>query len=303
MNSPRLRALSCVAVAIICPVAARAAAPAAPAARPLVSNPGAGGAAAPKPAAPLPPARAPDAIIADMIAAVGGAAALQRHKSLHTTMEITFKGLGITGTAEHWAATGDRTLTTTTIPNVATSREGSDGKRFWSEDPINGLRILEGAEAEQARIEGAWNAELRMKELFTKIEARNELGEGGQRLECLVLIPKVGGPITECVDATTHLLVVQKGVRSGPQGEMPYTARLSDWRAVGDVKVAHASEMQVGPLAFTGRVVRAEVDVAIDAGLFAVPGKPALGPGGPAAKATAKPSKKPTPAPAPPAKH
>jgi hypothetical protein len=240
------------------------------------------------PAAPLPPPRAADAVIADLIDAIGGAAALQRHTSLHTKMEITFKGLGITGTAEHWAASGDRALTTTTIPNVATSREGSDGKRLWSEDQINGLRILEGAEEEQARIDATWNLELRLKDRYPKIEVRNEAGENGQHLECLVLTPKLAPPKTTCLDAKTHLMVVERGVRSGPQGEMPYTARTSDWRSVGDAKIAYATEMQVGPMAFSGRVLAAELDLPVDPTMFALPAK-----GGPAPGAGAKEPKKP----------
>jgi hypothetical protein len=328
MNHPGLRLLALASITLS-GSAAQAAAPApaaapttAPAPAPTTAAPKAPAAPPPagaKPAAatppstpapkvppPLPPARSADLIITDMIAAVGGAEALGRHKSMHTKMEITFKGLGITGTAEHWAAVGDKTLTTTAIPSVATSREGSDGTRFWSEDQINGLRILEGAEAEQARIEAAWNAELRMKELFLKIEAKNEPDtvQGGGYLECLVLTPKTGGPITDCFDPKTHLMVLQKGVRSGPQGEMPYTARMSDWRPVGDVKLAYATEMQVGPLGFTGKVLSAEVDVAIDPKLFAVPGAANAGAGGPTEKArpTKAATKKAAPTtPAPPA--
>jgi hypothetical protein len=235
---------------------------------------GGGGAGARAAPAPLPPARAVDAILADAIAAIGGSAALGRHRSLHTKMEITFRGLGITGSAEHYASVGDKALTITAIPNLASTREGSDGTRFWSEDPINGLRILEGTEAEQARIEVAWNAELRMKELFSKIEAKNEIADDGARLECLILTPKTGAAMTECFDAKTHLMVLQRGVRSGPQGDMPFTARLSDWRQVVDVKQAFATEMQVGPLAFSGRVTLVELDVPIDAKLFAVPSVP-----------------------------
>jgi hypothetical protein len=212
-----------------------------------------------------------DAILADMIGALGGAAAIGRHRSLHTKMEITFKGLGITGTAEHYGAAGDKALTVTEIPSLASTREGSDGTHFWSEDPINGLRLLEGVEAEQARIEVAWNAELRMKDLFRDIDAKNERTEEGGYLECLTLTPKVGPGMTNCFDPKTHLMVAQKGVRAGPQGDMPFAARLSDWRKVGDVKMAYATDMQVGPLAFSGRVMSVEIDLPVEAGLFEVP--------------------------------
>ena len=228
---------------------------------------------APRAETPLPPARTVDAILADVVAALGGPAALGRHRSLHTRIEITFKGLGITGTAEHYGAVGDKALTITAIPNLASSREGSDGTRFWSEDPINGLRLLEGAEAEQARVEAAWNPELRMKELFREIEVknqRNDDGSGGY-LECLTLVPELGSAMTECYDPKTHLLALQKGMRSSPQGDMPFLARLSEWKTVGDLKVAYLTDMQVGPLAFTGRILTVEVDVPVDAALFAVP--------------------------------
>jgi hypothetical protein len=223
---------------------------------------------------PLPAARTVDAILADAVEAIGGAAALGRHRSLRTKMEITFKGLGITGTAAHTASVGDKALTVTEIPSLASTREGSDGTRFWSEDPINGLRMLDGAEAEQARIEGSWNPELRMKELFEKIEAKNERTGDTGYLECLFLTPKLAPMMTNCFDPKTHLLAMQKGLRSGPQGDMPFTARLSDWRKVDDIKMAYATDMQVGPLAFTGRVTSVEMDVPVDAHLFDVPRVP-----------------------------
>ncbi|MEO5767020.1 MAG: hypothetical protein ABIS92_01590 [Polyangia bacterium] len=259
-------------------------------AAPVVSGgAGASGATSATPARPaLPAARSVDAILTDVVAAVGGAAALGKHRSLHTKMEITFKGLGITGTAEHYGAVGDKALTITEIPNLASTREGSDGTHHWSEDPINGLRLLMGVEAEQARVEAAWNAELRMKSLFQKVEANNDRADDGTLLECLTLTPKLGPLLINCFDAQTHLMTLQKGVRSGPQGDMPFTARLSDWRAVGDVKMAYATDMQVGPLAFMGRVTSIEVDVPTPATLFAMPAG-----GSKARKQTSKQTSKP----------
>jgi hypothetical protein len=242
-----------------------------------------------KPAAPLPPARPVDDIIRDVVTALGGAAAVMKHHSEHTKMTIAFQGLGITGTAEHWGAVGDKALTTTEIPNVASTREGTDGTRSWSQDPINGLRVLTGVEAEQAHIEAAWGQELRFKELFPKIEAKNEVADDGTRLECLVLTPKLSPPMTDCFDARTHLLVSQRGVRSGPQGDTPFVARMKDWRTVGGVQVPFGTEMQVGPLSFAGTVTLAEFDVPIDPALFAVPevaaGNEKGGKGKPAKKA------------------
>lgn len=236
-------------------------------------------------AAKLPPPRSADDVLRDNARALGGAEAMSKHRSLHTKMAITFQGLGITGTAEHYAASGDRALTVTVIPNLASTREGTDGHTAWSQDPINGLRLLSEAEAEQARIEGAWNAELRAKELYATVEVKNEPGEGGAPyFECLVLTPKAAPAMTECFDPRTHLLVRQRGIRSSPQGNTPFLAHVRDWRAVGDLKMPFVTDMQVGPLSFVGTITSAELDVPVDPSLFAVPkaaGSPGnLGAGG-----------------------
>jgi len=244
-----------------------------------------------KPPVPLPPPRPVDDVIRDVVAALGGAQAIRQHHSEHTKMTIAFQGLGITGTAEHWGAAGDKALTTTEIPNVASTREGTDGTRSWSQDPINGLRVLSGVEAEQAHLEAAWGQELRFKELFPKIEVKNDVTDDGTHVECLILTPKLSPPMTDCFDARTHLLVSQRGVRSGPQGDTPFVARMKDWRPVGGIQVPFATEMQVGPLSFVGTVTLAEFDVPVPAAQFAVPDVAAGGEDKGAAKGKAKPAR------------
>jgi hypothetical protein len=257
-----------------------AAAPDAPASAPSTGmrTPGSGGATAKpaltKPDAPLPPVRAVDALLEDIVKALGGADNLNRHKTMYTRVEITLRGLGMTGSAEHFATVGDKALTLTAISGLASTREGCDGRRCWSEDPINGLRMLSGAEAEQALLETAWNPELRFKELFTKLEVRNERDGDGSLLECLVLTPRQSAAWTNCFDARTHLLTVQRVIHAGPQGEVPFTSRFADWRKVEDLEVPYSTEMQAGPLAFSGKLTAIELDLAIDAKRFAVPTEP-----------------------------
>ena len=224
---------------------------------------------------PLPPPRPVDALLKDIVDALGGADNLNRHTTMYTRVEITLRGLGMTGSAEHFATVGGRSLTVTTISGLASTREGCDGQQCWSEDPINGLRILRGAEAEQALLETAWNPELRFKELFAKLEIKNERDENGALLECLILTPRQSAAWTNCFDATTHLLTLQRVIHAGPQGEVPFTSHFGDWRRVEDIEVPYFTEMQAGPLAFTGTVTAIELDRVIAAKRFAIPTTPA----------------------------
>jgi hypothetical protein len=257
--------------------------------------------ATPPPPAPPPPApRSADEILADNVSAIGPPEAWNAHKTVRLEMTMSFQGVGITGKAQRLATASDKTIVVTEIPGVGTIREGSNGKVFWSQDPINGLRLLDGAEADQARLESVWNPELRSKELFTKIEAKAETGPDGKPLECVVLTPKVAPPTTRCFDPASHLQVIEKGIRPTPQGDTPFSSTVSDWRRVGGLLLPFGLETQAGPITFSAKVQSIVFDEPMDdkqfeppqpAGAAPPPGKPAGKSNGKTkAKAKAKPA-------------
>jgi hypothetical protein len=227
-----------------------------------------------QPAAPAPPppaaaAQRPSAalrsatdILGDVIRAIGTPEAWNAHKTMRVTLEMTFQGLGITA---------DKSLVVTNIPGVGVIREGSNGLRLWSADPIHGVRLLEGNEEEQARADAAWNPELRLTQLYQKVEAKNDTGPDGKPVECLVLTPRWGSPVINCYDAATHLQVSQKGTRATPQGDTPFTSILSDWRSVGGLKMAFGVLTQAGPITFKGTIKSVSFDEPVADKMFEPP--------------------------------
>src|SRR5262249_40891607 len=154
----------------------------------------------------------PQAILADAVAATGGAAAWNAHKSARFEMDTVFQGMGMGGTGQRYLTRAGKTLVITNLAGLGTVREGGNGKVFWSQDPLQGFRFLEGVEAEQARIEAAWNADLDAATLFAKLASATETGPDGAPLECVIATPKLGPDIRSCYDAKTHLEVSQAGV-------------------------------------------------------------------------------------------
>src|SRR3954447_9670892 len=152
------------------PVAATAPASAPPAPSP------AGAAPASPPPAKL---RAPEEILADAVKATGGAAAWNAHKTAHYKVETTLQGMGMGGTGERYQTRTDKSLMTMTMAGLGVVREGTNGKVAWTEDPVLGIRYLDGVEAEQTRIASSWNADLHAGELFAKLEAATEPGPDG----------------------------------------------------------------------------------------------------------------------------
>jgi hypothetical protein len=232
---------------------------------------------APAPAAPAAvPARGADTILDDFANAVGKPA-LSQQKTLYMKRAVTVKAMGIEGTEERWANASGKYLLQMTLPGVGTMKSGSTGAgkagKRWSEDPINGLRILTGAEDEQARLESTWNAELQLKQLFTKRETQPPPAGApkGPALECVRLTPKSAAPVTMCFDATTHLISYQEGKQPSPQGEVPYSVKFSDWREVQGVKRPHKEEMTVGPMSMEARLDKLEFGAKIEPARFQMP--------------------------------
>ncbi len=219
---------------------------------------------------PAAAARGVNEIIADHITALGGKAALARHKTLVVKRKITIKGMGMEGLEERYAASGDRFLSMTSIPGIGTVKQGSDGKTFWSEDPINGLRLLSGAEKAQARIDGSWNAELRLTELYKSVAVvpAPESAPKGVALECLELTPGEGRPMTVCFDASSHRRVFQAGRQTTPQGEIPFSARFSDWKTFDGISLPTFEETTAGPTTIEARVSEVKFGEKLDPGLF-----------------------------------
>ncbi len=227
-------------------------------------------------AAPASPAklRAPEEILADAVKATGGAAAWNAHKTAHYKVETTLQGMGMGGTGERYQTRTDKSLMTMTMAGLGVVREGTNGKVAWTEDPVLGIRYLDGAEAEQTRIASSWNADLHAGELFAKLEAATEPGPDGAPLECVVATPKLGSPLRSCYDAKTHLQVSQSGVRAGPQGDMPFRAIIREWRDVAGVKIPFESNTQLGPITTVDRVTSVTFDEPIDDKMFDPPKPP-----------------------------
>ncbi|MES1208351.1 MAG: hypothetical protein ABUS79_20635 [Pseudomonadota bacterium] len=241
-------------------------------------------AAAPQPAtaatgaAASPGRRAPAAILADAVAATGGVEGWRSHRSVHQKLVLTLKGMAMSGPVEHFQTNTDKSLTVTTLPAVGETRDGSNGSVLWAQDPVNGTRLLEGAEAEQARIEAAWNLEMEAPALFAKIETAPETAAG---LECLVLTPKIAPPMRACYDRQTHLEVSLEGTRATPQGQVPFNSTVSDWRPVGGLRIPYASQMQAGPVTIVTALSEIAFDEPLDDKMFDPPSAVGAAPGAP----------------------
>jgi hypothetical protein len=216
-------------------------------------------------------------IVLDYQAAIGSESAWSQHQSIHIKREISMKAMHFSGTEEMVIAQGGKFYDTSVMPGIGTLQIGTNGKVAWSEDPINGLRILKGAEAEEIRLAAIWNAEWRLQQTYKTIRSAPLPAEApaAAEWECIELQKSVGKPTILCFDSVTHLRVLEKGTKASLGGDMPYVSRFSDWRKLKGVLVWHQEVLTVGPMVLEAKVTRITFDKPIPPKRFELPVKAA----------------------------
>jgi hypothetical protein len=229
----------------------------------------------PAPATAAAPLRDAKAVLADYARAIGDERLWQRHKSVRIKRQVSVKAMQFVSQMEIRIARGGKLRTESQMPGMGTFLQGSDGKVAWAEDPIGGLRVLKGAEAEDVRISAAWNSEWHLAELYPTVRSVPPPKDqpAGRGWECVELDKKQGEPTKICFDRVSHLRVWEQGVQASQGGQVPYVTKFSDWRTVDGVQVWHREVVTVGPVTMESQIVEVVFDEPIPAHLFALPRK------------------------------
>jgi len=221
------------------------------------------------------PLREAKSILADYAKAIGDEQAWKKHKSIRLKREVSVKSMHFVSHEETRVERGGKVFTTSEMPGMGTFKRGSDGRKAWAEDPIGGLRVLTGAEAEDVRIAATWNSEWRLDKVYAKVSTVPPPSDvpPGQTWECVELSKAKGKPSTLCFDGTTHLRVWERGVQASQGGDVPYVTRFSDWRVVDGVRVWYQEDVAVGPVNMEGHMVEIVFDEPTPTNLFGLPKK------------------------------
>ena len=213
-----------------------------------------------------------DQVMEKYIAATGGRTAYNKIKSstVKATLEIAPNGLK--GTFAASAKAPNLILITQTIDGIGEIRQGYDGKTGWSQDPLSGLRTLDGPELATLAREATFNGPLRWKELFKIAQMLGVKQFEGTKVYAIKLMPAVGNPVTQYFDVKTFLLVGEDTVQESPQGKLAVHASMSDYRLVDGIKEPFLIRQKLGPAAdVTLKTTEVKNNVDLDDTIFAKP--------------------------------
>jgi hypothetical protein len=191
-------------------------------------------------AADLPDARK---LIDAHIAAIGGREAVAKSGdgTSKVLMEIVENGMKVEMTM--YGRGADRAFLMT-IPGAGDFRSGYSGGVAWGMDPMNGPRLLQGAEREQQIEQSDMRYTLRDPSVITSAKTV-ALSESEGRPCYRVEIKWVSGRETaECYGKEDGLLLSTESSAATPMGEIKQVSHMSEYREYGGVKVASRMKMQ-----------------------------------------------------------
>jgi len=232
--------------------------------------------ATPQPQSPSPkadPLPSVDEIAAKCAKGSGGKEAWAKLSTLVMTGTMEIPAASLTGKIEVYAKAPNKTLRIVTLADGQfVQKEAFDGKAGWKSDPQTGLKRLEGAELETAKMESAFDTEVRLKEIYPdmKVTGRAKVGD---RDAYTVLTHEPGGKtLTFYFDAQTGVRIAEDSEAPDQSGQVQKTSIFfEDYRPLGGVQIPYRIRGDAASFSFVIRIQDARYNTPVDDAMFAMP--------------------------------
>lgn len=172
------------------------------------------------------------------VEALGGRAALEKIKSRVMKGKIELSLMpGLSAPFEVQAKAPNKEVSGFELGGFGAIREGYDGKVAWSLAPFQGVKEKTGAELARVQRTKLFPRELRMREGYTRWEAKGAAKVDTVDAWVIEAAPKEGKPDHLYFDQKSGLLLREESIIEGPAGEMTFQVDFGDYRAVDGVKL------------------------------------------------------------------
>lgn len=213
-----------------------------------------------------------DELIGKHMAAMGGREALEKVTSLVMTGTFELPAMGASGSITIYQKAPNKRLAVISIDGFGEILQGFDGELGFSVSPMGSIDMT-GQMLEDAKRDAVLHPELRLKELYPKIEVKGKGKAGDRDAWIVVMTPEKGNPVTAYFDAETFLMLKNSGVRVTDQGEAEIESEFGDFREVPGtgIKAPHLirQKMPIGEIIL--RITEIKPNTEIPGSKFAKP--------------------------------
>lgn len=195
-----------------------------------------------KRAAESKPSLTADEIMTKVVEAMGGEAALRKHKSLRAAVEVDFEHQGVKGEGVVYAKAPNAVAQEISV-NALGKKLGAmhdyfDGAQGGEEGTFFPFEPTTGKKLDNARIASDFYSPLEWKRLFKSAEVKKTAKVGEEDAYVVVFTPEKGNAVTNYYSAKTFLLLRQDTTQTVGPMSIPVTDKFSDYRQVDGVMVA-----------------------------------------------------------------
>jgi hypothetical protein len=215
----------------------------------------------------LPPAQQ---IVDKYVEAIGGRAAVARHKQRRVVTEMTMPAMGLTMTADLLTASPNKMLLKMDAPGMGNMSSGYDGTVAWSNNPMQGPRVLDGQELQEAIRQSDFESGLDYARSY-RMETIGEMAVGGRPCWNVKMTHITTGlEMQNCFDKENALLVRTSMKSQSAMGEMQVDVTMSEYKDFDGIKMPTRSVTSMGGQEMTS-VIKSVSHAPIDPSVFAPP--------------------------------
>jgi hypothetical protein len=194
--------------------------------------------------APLPPAQQ---LVDRYVQAIGGRDAYHAHRSVRMTAKFELPAMGMSAEMTSMQKQPNMMRQVVTIPGMGEMQSGYDGDVAWTLDPMQGARLLDGAELQQARDQSAWGAATRDRELIQEMQTVERTEVAGTACYKVRIVWKSGREQHDCYATDTGLLMATMTRQESQMGQIEVQTRVMDYKEFGGVKMPTRIMQEAGP--------------------------------------------------------
>ncbi|HXE79393.1 MAG TPA: hypothetical protein VNK41_01465 [Vicinamibacterales bacterium] len=202
--------------------------------------------------------------------AVGGEAAIRKHRSRRVTGHFALTAQGIEGPLEMLAAAPDRLVLRMDVGGLGRIERGYDGSIGWSIDPGVGPRLLEGRELSELRYSADFYSDLKDFSDFESATVLERTTFEGKDCYAVRLVRPDGMEITEYYDVSSGLLAGSRMDSTSAMGRIPTTSVVDEYREFDGVLLPTRARQRAMGVEWLLTIASVEHDVVPD-GAFVPP--------------------------------
>ena len=182
-----------------------------------------------------------DELMGKVVEAMGGEAALRKHKTLRIVADADLLHQGVSGEALIFARAPNSYAQDVTLTalgkKIGTFHEFFDGAQGGEEGSFIPFDPKTGKELDEMRNGSDFYAPLNWRTLFKTAEIKKMSKVDGEETYVVVLTPEKGSAVTQYISAKTYLPLRVDTVATSDTISMPVTETYSDYRSVDGVMI------------------------------------------------------------------